>query len=278
VPRATANLSVDVFRYDDFRRFLRDFLAEAKARNSGLSQRYWIEKVGAKSQGWLADILQGRLKLSDRYLPKLISALQLKQREVEYFEALVRFNQSLTEAEKRMHLDKMLSFKELQVDLIGTDRFDFYSDWYHPALRELMLLGDAPKDPVAMAKRLNPPITAAQVRHSLELLLGLGFIAKDAQGRFRVATPLVKKDKSLPSPHLHRYLSGLMDLAKEALDRFSKQERDISCITLALSAEGLADACEEMKSLRRRLLERSAKDKKANRVYQLNLQLFPLSD
>ena len=69
-----------------------------------------------------------------------------------------------------------------------------------------------------------------------------------------------------------------MDLAKQSLERFSEKERDISCVTLALSEEALAEAGEELKALRRRLLERSAKDKRASRVYQLNLQLFPLSN
>ncbi len=270
--------TVDVFRYDDFKRFLRDFLVEAKTRNGHLSQRYWIDKVGAKSKGWLADVLNGRLKLSDRYLPKLAEALQLNRRETEYFEALVRFTQSNSEAERRLQLNKMLSFKELQVDLVGKERFDFYSDWYHPALRELLLLGAPQRDLAALGKRLQPSITAAQVRHSLELLESLGFLAKNAQGQLVTSTPLVKKDKRHRSPHLHRYLESLMDLAKQSLERFSEKERDISCITLALSEEALAEAGEELKALRRRLLERSAKDKRASRVYQLNLQLFPLSD
>jgi uncharacterized protein (TIGR02147 family) len=270
--------TVDIFHYDDFRRFLKEFLAAKKAERPGFSHRYLIEKVGATSPGWLADVLQGRLRLSDRFLPKLAEALGLTRRETEYFEALVRFNQADTVEARRLQMDRMLSFRELRVDLVGKDRFDFYSAWYVPALRELLCCLEYRGDTATLAKKLRPPISPAQARRSLEILTDLKFVVKDAQGKLKPAVPLVKKDKSEPSPHLRQYLLDLMDLAKQSLERFPSGSRDVSCLTLALSEEGFREAKDELKRLRRKLLERAAGETRPRRVYQLNLQLFPLSE
>ena len=68
-----------------------------------------------------------------------------------------------------------------------------------------------------------------------------------------------------------------MELAREALYSVPKTHRDISTLTLSISEQGLQHIKEKIKDCRRELLEIAKADENADRVYQLNLQLFPLS-
>jgi uncharacterized protein (TIGR02147 family) len=66
-------------------------------------------------------------------------------------------------------------------------------------------------------------------------------------------------------------------LAKEALERFPKQLRDSSTLTLGLSKEGYLAAVEKIAALRKDLLDIARFDRQIDRVIQVNLHAFPLT-
>ena len=76
---------------------------------------------------------------------------------------------------------------------------------------------------------------------------------------------------------LANFLKTQMNLAIEALDRYPKEERDISALTLTLSPEAFKAAQEEIRALQRKLLALTDLYPKPDTVYQANFQLFPLS-
>jgi uncharacterized protein (TIGR02147 family) len=66
-------------------------------------------------------------------------------------------------------------------------------------------------------------------------------------------------------------------LGLEALDRFHKTERYFSGTTVSVSAEVYAVLVEKIRALRRDILEHVQADPSPDRVYHLNMQLFPLT-
>lgn len=72
-------------------------------------------------------------------------------------------------------------------------------------------------------------------------------------------------------------MMAMMQLAQESVDRHTSQERDISAVTVGLSASAYAVARQEIALLRKRLLALSEQDTQVDKVYQCNFQLFPLS-
>jgi uncharacterized protein (TIGR02147 family) len=74
-----------------------------------------------------------------------------------------------------------------------------------------------------------------------------------------------------------RGTAGNMELGLGALDRYNKEERDISSVTVSLSSETYQNACKEIKRLRQKLLSMSLNDKKGEKVYQCNVQFFPVA-
>jgi uncharacterized protein (TIGR02147 family) len=72
-------------------------------------------------------------------------------------------------------------------------------------------------------------------------------------------------------------MKAFLELAIHGLEEYSAEERDFSALTLTLSDQGMAQAREEIRSLRRKLSALSENDLGRDKVYQCNVQLFPLS-
>jgi uncharacterized protein (TIGR02147 family) len=69
----------------------------------------------------------------------------------------------------------------------------------------------------------------------------------------------------------------MLDLAREAYDRCSPAERLMSSTTLAVSEAGVDLFKKKIRQFRSELLELSRVEEKPERVYQLNVNFFPLS-
>ncbi len=105
----------------------------------------------------------------------------------------------------------------------------------------------------------------------------MGLIKKDAQGSFRPTSEIIKKDTSFKSLGLSNLLKAQMNLGAEALERFLKDERDVSSMTISYSEKAFLEVKEELKRVKKKLLSIADKDNKPNKVYQFNMQLFPVS-
>ena len=68
-----------------------------------------------------------------------------------------------------------------------------------------------------------------------------------------------------------------MGLASEAIDRFKKEEREIATLSLSISEDMVLRIKSKLKTVRREILEMAELDENSERVYQINMQVFPLS-
>ena len=264
-----------IFTYMDYRQFLGDFYRACRARNKGFSHRFISSQLGFASSSWFADLVKGRMDLAGGHRVKLAALFRLKEREAEYFESLVQYNQADTAEEKAHHFRKLLSFKELRTETVGREKFVFYNRWYFAALRELLFFYDFRGDYSALARKLCPPIQVRQAKEAIRLLLGLDFIYKDAQGCFRPRAITLKKDPASKSGHAAAFLAETMALGTQAMERFGTEERHVSALTLSYSAPGFRRAVAEIESLRKRLVALMEDDPEPVAVYQFNIQFFP---
>jgi len=281
----------NIFQYTDFRSFLKDAFQEMKERDARFSQRFILMRLGVKSSGWLADMLSGRRKLSKKHLVSLCLLLSLSPREELYFETLVEYNQGKSLNERKRAYEKLLTFHEIPREIVESDRFEYFSKWYYPAVREYLLIEPFKGDYARLARRMVPHITPAQAREAIALLEKLGMIKKLASGEYRPVVEHVKKqrgqEKSTFSPvHYYQYVRSQMELGLDALENFPKEERDISAVTVTLSEEGFAEIKEEIKALRQKMIQLSENENKkfwkavqgdSRRVFQGVFELFPAS-
>lgn len=268
---------VSVFEYMDFRQFLRDCYEKLNCLDRKFSHRFIGQKLGMASSGWFADLLKGRTNLSGSHLVKLGELLKLKSNEMGYLETLVQYNQAESLAEKKHYFLRLLSFKETKVDLVGEEKFEYYSKWYYSAIRELLFFHDFKGDFAALGRKLDPPIKASQAQEAIRILVKLGFVRKDAQGRHRSLPATLKKDAAFKSLHAANLLLANMELGMQALDKFRKDERHVSTMTLSYSLPAYQRAVFEIESLRKKLIALMEDDPHPDKVFQCNLQFFPIT-
>ena len=266
----------DIFQYSDFRLFLADHYRARKAGDAKFSHRFIQEKVQASSAGWFSDICAGRIVLSQGHAVRLLKLLGLKPVQEDYFEAMVGFAQAGSMEEKNRWMRRTLSFKELKAEVVGAEKFEFYSHWYYSAIREALFVVDFKGDYQALGQMFLPPLKKEQVKSAISLLLSLEMARKDAQGCIRPSTSTIKKDSAFKSLHVANFLKVNMELAIQALDTIDKDARDMSALTLALSAESFAEARAEVKALRKKLLAIAERETRPGKVFQCNFQMFPL--
>jgi uncharacterized protein (TIGR02147 family) len=273
----SAEFDFHIFAFTDFRKCLSDYYQGRKKCDRKFSHRFIQERVGASSAGWFADVIKGRTNIPGGYVVKLAKLMQLKATETDYFEAMVQFGQAASLEERTRFFQKMVAFKEVRSDMVGMDRLEFYSKWYHSAIRELLFFHAFRGDYAELARRLSPPIRQSEARDSVSLLHRMGMVEPNAIGGFKSVEAVLKKDSSFPSIVMANFLKNNMALAIEALDRYSKEERDISALTVSLSDQAFEQVKEDIRALRKKILSMTEVDIVPSKVYQCNFQFFPLS-
>lgn len=254
----------------DYRAWLATRFRELKEGNRNFSHRYVNQKMGVHSAGWLSDILAGRQKLRPRHVSPLAALFKLTPAEKAMLKTLVELESADAPEDKTAAYAKWLELRGIPREQLERDRLRYFERWYYPVLRELLALRPADVDAAALGAALHPPLPAAQARAAVALLVRLGLHNPDAP-----APVLVKRPSA--TPHWRKILEAYMDLARPALDQFPRDERDFSALTLALSAESLREAGEEIAALRQRLLALSEKDSGKDRVFQCLFQVFPVT-
>lgn len=267
----------DIFSYLDYRKFLHDLYADRKSKARYFSYRYLAQKTGLKSVGFFTWVLQGKRNLSPRLVLKFAEAFKLNKQETGYFELLVSFNQARSHEEKKHYFDKIASQKRSSAKLVDADQYEFYAKWYYSALREAIGVLPFKDDFARLGKSLVPPISASEAKRSVDLLEKLGLVEKDAEGRYHRMDSTLTTGESWKSVAIAHFQLQALDLARQAVDRFTKAERDMSTLTLSCSAETFAQIREKLKGWRQELAELVKNDPRPEAVYQLNFQAFPLS-
>lgn len=267
----------DVTTYLDFRKYLRDSYNAMKNGDAKFSHRYFCRKAGYGSSSSFADILAGRRNLSGSAALRLARALDLDKESEEYLLDLVSFNQADSLEMKNLHYAKLLSKGRIKVSSLSSDKYEYFSKWYHAAIRELLFFTPFDGDYKALGRKLDPSLPAHLAKKAVQLLEKLGMIAKDAKGRYRQTAQFITTDGLGDALLVENFQAETMKLAIESLDRHSVEERDMSTLTATLSEESAAKVKAAIKALRQCVLALAEQDRKVDRVVQLNIQLFPLS-
>ena len=128
---------------------------------------------------------------------------------------------------------------------------------------------------------VNPPITAAQAKRSVALLESLGFIKRQNDGSYKVVDKIITSAPEVISLAIHNYHTQTAGVAKNALNDLPRNRRCFTGVTLGISAVSYSKVCKELENFRNRLLELASSDTfddDEHGVYQLNLQLFSVSE
>lgn len=265
-------------QYSDYRQYLRDYYETRKAASPDFSYRYLALRAGINSSAFYKYVIEGKRNLTKASLLKTCLALKLKDRDAEYFENLVFFNQAKTLREKNVFFERLTKLRgQYETRRLGPEQADLFSQWHHCAVRETLACVDFKGDYEALAKRLVPPISVKQARDSVTLLTALGLLKKDGQGRWSPTDPVLVSGETVAPAVIEAHQQRMLALASEAFHRFQPDERYMSTTTFSISRTTYALFERRIRELKAELLEAARLDADCDHVYQLNLNLFPLS-
>lgn len=267
----------DVLDYLEYREFLKDWFVESKKDNRFTSYRYLGQKTGV-DPAWLVRVFQKEGHLNEEALPAFIRLCGFDDRRAEYFRVLYRFCKTKAKASLSELYCRLMELREMEARVLTSPEFMYFGNWACTALRALIGISENTSDLHAVANHLNPPISQNDARNALEVLKQLKLIEKDGHGGWNITQQIVTTGGEVKSSAVRDFHRRTLELAQESLDRHSIAERDVSSIVFTVDQADIPEFKQRIEDFRRGLLQFAKKSEHANRVYALNVSMFPLSD
>lgn len=269
---------VNIFEFLDYREYLKAYYDYHKKNDSQFSHRVMSRKMGFTSPNFLKMVIDKERNIGRTSVQKIITGLELKKKEAEYFSYLVYFVKAKTRVEKNYYYGLISSLRAQKViSTIQKDQFRYYSNWYNIVLRELINNKPVDIDYASLAKKIIPPILPKQVKKSIQLLEELKLIKRTNEGRFVQSSPLINTGNEAGSLLLKNFHDRMIELARLSLEQFPSEKREISSCTVKISQKGFKRLKTRLQEFREEILQIVKEDADVDRVAQVNFQLFPLT-
>jgi uncharacterized protein (TIGR02147 family) len=280
LPRAPLKELVSIYSFTSYRDYLAALYAEGKKRYYRFSYRDFAEAVGGVSAGTLRLIIKGQRGMMPAHARKLGEHLGLSPRQLDYFLLMVSYERSGDSKERH---EIYLQLSRLRMHgasaRLEAHQYRYLSEWYTVVIRELVK--NKPLDGLdytCLAQQVKPPITPAQARKSVEILLELELLQRDSEGVARVTNNFLQTPREVHSLAARAFHAAMISLGGESIERVPSQERALAAMTLYLSPQAFDKVRDVMQQAQAQILELLKEDRDATRVYQLNYQLFPVSE
>jgi uncharacterized protein (TIGR02147 family) len=159
---------------------------------------------------------------------------------------------------------------------VDRDGEQYYTRWYYSAVRELVAIMTI-RDEADVADALRPPIKKSDAREALDLLERLARIRRNAAGIYERIEAALSAGPTVDPAVIHGYQIATMQLGQGALHRFPKDDRDVSTVTFSCSRASFERIRERVAQMRAEIAEIACSSRDAEQVFQVNVQVFPLS-
>lgn len=265
-----------VKEYFEYRDFLKDFFAEKKRENAFFSFRYMSNKVSIDASH-LVKIIQKQRHIGNKSIDVLIDFCNLKGTDAGYFYTLVHFNKSKSDRDSRFFYEQLLALKGVNAHQVEKAQYEFYNKWYYSAILTLIDFYPFKNNYMELAAKLSPPITESNARKAIALLIKLGMIKRRRDRTCYLTNEIITSGEQCRSIAVKAFQEETIRLAGESLYRHPKEKRNISTVTITISEKNLERINDKIREFRETLLKYAHEEAHADRVYQLNIQLFPLT-
>jgi len=272
-----------LWEYTDYRAWFNDLFQVRKAAQKWFSYGYLAKRAGFQARDFLLRVMRGERGLSQDGAERLADALGLASNEKDYFLHLVEFNQAKRDTEREVAWSRMQhALTRSRTATAPRQLTDVHkqilASWQHLAVRSLIEMAPDPGNWEALGKRLFPVRSKASIGRSVKLLKTAGLLEKRANG-YWYAT-----DKSMATPPevgilaVRKFHRQCLNLAMDSIEDAPPKRRNLTGVMLGISEESYELICNRLSELREELVKLAEKDAKADRLYQLSLSFFPLSD
>lgn len=272
------NFAPVVSRYLNPVDFLEALYRATKTEKGTYSYVEFAEDLGFSRSNVVHLMIRGKRPITSKTGETISETLGFKGLERRYWLNLVAFHHEVDEVERERLMTEIVEIKSRIVEDIPSlqNQFEFFKEWFHSIIYELASLENFPSDPKDIAAQLEPRIRPEQAKRSVALLEELGLLVRKEDKLVPVATQLSTGDE-IASLAVVRYHQNMIDLGRRALTAFESDVRDVTSITFSANDAFLNDVKKELSLFRKKILAMAESVDEKDRVYQLNLQLFPMS-
>jgi uncharacterized protein (TIGR02147 family) len=265
-----------IFEYLDYRDLLKDAFEERKAKSPLYGYRMMAEALGQDTSN-IFRILQKDAHLPARCQSRAIEYLGLTNRSAEYFVLLIAYARERSPEARHEILEKALALRDVECRQLADKEVEFFRDWWIAPIRALLEVVGGKAQASALAKRLKPEVSETEVEKALTLLLELGLVKKASSGRLVLSEAHLNANGKEKAEAVRSYQRQVLALASESIERFPKEQRDVSTLTLAVDEAAFKELREMMREFRQQVQKRVEETPHPDRVMQLSMAFFPLA-
>lgn len=269
--------------FDDYRAYLRAMIKFLKSTQPHFSYRYFSRMAGFSSPNFLKLVAEGQRNLSERSISKFARGLGLDPKEQDLFADLVRLDQARSDRERNQAYQRLRRRSREKHPRARLEEMYFrvQSMWYSQPIRELTHSADFKEDPSWIARRLTPTIRPAEAQRAVEMMLEVGLLGRNGDGRLVVTeSPFAAgvRVRALANRNCQR---AMLDRAREAVDQ--PGDALIRSHVVALDGDAWNEVRERIQRFEAELLE-FARTRSENPLpdahldaYHIGVDAFPLS-
>jgi uncharacterized protein (TIGR02147 family) len=229
-------------------------------KNRRYSLRAFARDLGLPASH-LSEFLSNKRTLSAAQIERIVYRLGYDYREANEFISTLENQRT-----------KKRSFEKAFVPL-NQDAFSLIADWQNYAILNLMRTKNFKSDTAWIADRLGLQLDVAE--KAIQRLERLQLIEKREGGLVRVAKNLTTS-QDIPSEALRESHRQDFQNALKSLIETPSDQRDITSITMAIDPDKIPLAKKMIRAFRRKLSE-TLESGSQTEVYNLNIQLVPIS-
>lgn len=275
--------------YLNYRDFLRSFYLYKREMTKSHHRRYNYSFFSAaadiRSPNYLRLIIEGQRNLSEEMAFKFARAMQLNKESTDEFVLMVLYSQETDPMLRNQYLKTLSDFrlqKSLRLGVIDKKVLEKVPNWIGWILFALLDQEGARFTSSTLKHLLRNKASETEIQNALNKLLESGELVLDAE------TGAIKKGRSqgdagddIPSDLIRRLQTQLMSLGLESLFQDSPLDREFGTLTLSLTKKEFEDLRFQLRKFRKQIHKDNSIQRmqsKGERVYQLNLQLYPVTD
>lgn len=262
--------------YDDYRVLLKDLFDQKRQSDPTFSLRALSKNIGLKSTGFFTLVLSGKRNITDSTARRLAKEFHFSEEDSNFFLALVNYNQAKP-SEKHHYAEELFRLSHDKANPLLEAQFSYMTKWYFVAIREMIGNIDFKSDPEWISKNLLPNIPVDEVKSAIKELLSLGLIKKSPNGKLDQTLKTIVNNPTTASLLASEFHRQMMLRASEALFSVDREFREVSSTTICLTEEGFKMLRKWAQELVKKSLDLSERERETTAVYQINLQLFPLT-
>lgn len=274
--------------YVDYRAFLRDFYDYKKRTESTLLRPYTYSVFSAaadiRSPNYLKLVIEGQRNLSEQMAVKFARAMRMNKAQCQEFCMLVRYGQERDPQERAKYLRILAEFRfQNQIDSgkIDPKATELVPNWLTYVLFQMVDQEGVEFKPESLREIIRTQTHIEEIRRAFDRLLEAGLLTRNADdGHVFKSKELVDDAQSVPTELVKKIQSELIYLGMESLFNDAPTDREFGAMTAALTEEEFNRFKFELRQFRKKWQKEVAvnrKSTKGERVYQLNIQLFPLT-